>query len=279
MRNETYLKVITLLLFTVSPLFAQKNIQLKGTVSAPFLEEASIHIINSTQKTGTLNSDSGSFEILVTENDVLLFSSIQYKNATVRITSEIIEKGTLAISLEEDLFVLDEVNISNIALTGNIMADVAQIPIVRNMPVNLNFGDIKNMQFEADINDPLEAPRNRAFENNTIMKPGVNLFGLVGIAVGLLGIKEKAAIRAYKSPALTSNKQLRKLFQDDFFTETLQVEKDFIDDFIYYADDNGLRDILGKPGNQLALLEFLMEQSKNYNAIKLDSHGGILKNL
>ncbi len=270
MRNETYLKVITLLLFTVSPLFAQKNTQLKGTVSAPFLEEASINIINSTQKTGTLNSDSGAFQILVKENDELLFSSIQYKNVTVRITSEIIEKGTLAISLEEDLYVLDEVNINNVGLTGNINADIEQISIVRNMPVNLKFGDIKNMRFEADINDPAQAPRNRAFEDNTIMKPGVNLLGLAGIAAGLLGIKEKGAIRAYKKPTLTTNEQLRKLFQDDFFTETLQVEKDYINDFIYYVGDNGLRDILGKPDNQLALVEFLIEQSKIYNAIKLD---------
>jgi len=271
MRNETYLKVITLLLFAVSPLFAQENTQLKGTISAPYLEEATIHIINSTQKTGTLNSDSGSFQILIKENDELLFSSIKYKNVVVRITSEIIEKGSLVISLEEDLYVLDEVNISNIGLTGNLNADIAQIPIVRNMPVNLNFGDIKNMRFEADINDPIEAPGNLAFENNTIMKPGVNLLGLAGIAAGLLGVKGKVPIRAYKKgPTLTTNKQLRELFQDDFFTETLQVEKDYINDFIYYVDDNGLRDILGKPNNQLALIEFLMEQSKIYNAIKLD---------
>jgi len=270
MRNETYLKVFILLLFTVSPLFAQKNTQLKGTISAPFLEEASINIINSTQNTGTLNSDSGSFQIFVKENDELIFSSIQYKNVTVRITSEIIEKGTLAISLEEDLYVLDEVNISNISLTGNINADIAHISIVRNMPVNLNYGDIKNMRFEADINDPAQAPRNMAFENNTIIKPGVNLLGLADLAAGLLGIKEKGAIRAYKRPTLTTNKQLRKLFQDDFFTETLQVEKDYIDDFIYYVGDNGLGDILGQPDHQLALTEFLIEQSKIYNAIKLD---------
>ena len=103
------------------------------------------------------------------------------------------------------------------------------------------------------------------------MKPGVNLLGLAGIAAGLLGVKGKVPIRAYKKgPTLTTNKQLRELFQDDFFTETLQVEKDYINDFIYYVDDNGLRDILGKPNNQLALIEFLMEQSKIYNDIKLD---------
>jgi hypothetical protein len=49
MKKETCLKVITLLLFTVSPLFAQENIQLSGSVFAPNLDGASVHIINSTQ--------------------------------------------------------------------------------------------------------------------------------------------------------------------------------------------------------------------------------------
>jgi len=270
MRNETYLKVIALLLFTVSPLFAQENTQLKGTVSAPFLEEASIHIINSTQKTGTLNSDSGSFQILVKENDELLFSSIQYENLTVRITLEIIERGTLAISLEEDLYVLDEVNISNIGLTGNINADIAQIQIVRNMPVNLNFGDIKNMRFDSDINDPQSAPLNLALGQTSGATPGVNVLGVFFdlIIPNIIGGRDRVEPKFELHGEVTS--ELRKLFQDDFFTETLRVEKDYINDFIYYVDDNGLRDILRKPDNQLALIEFLIEQSKIYNAIKLD---------
>jgi len=270
MRNETYLKVIILLIFTASPLFAQKNFQLKGTVSGPFLEEASINIINSTQKTGTLNSDSGSFQILVRENDELLFSSIQYKNVTVRITSEIIEKGTLDIALEEDLYVLDEVNINNVGLTGNINTDIAQIKIVRNMPVNLNFGDIKNLRFASDVNDPQSAPLNLALGQRSGAAPTVDVLGLLFdfIVPNIIGGRDFVEPKAELNGELTS--ELRNLFQDDFFTETLQVEKDYIDDFIYYVDENVLRDILGKPDNQLALIEFLVEQSKIYNAIKLD---------
>ena len=83
-------------------------------------------------------------------------------------------------------------------------------------------------------------------------------------------LKKKARIRTYKKPTSTTVEQLRKLFKDDFFTKTLQVEKDYINDFIYYVDDNGLRDILGKRDNQLALIEFLIEQGKIYNDAKLD---------
>ena len=271
MKKETYLKVVTLLLFSISPLLAQENIQLTGTVSAPFLDEASIHIINSTQQTGTVNSKSGSFQILVKENDELLFSSIQYKNVTVHITSEMIVRGTLDITLVEDLNVLDEVNISNVALTGNLNTDIANIPVVRDMPVNIKFGDIKNMRFEADINDPQSAPVNIAMGQSPGMGsgPGLDVLGLLfDLILPNIGGKDIAEPKVVVNGKITD--ELRKLFQEEFFTETLELEKDFIDDFIYYADDHGLRNLLEKPNNQLAVIEFLMAQSKIYNEEKLD---------
>jgi len=191
-------------------------------------------------------------------------------NLTVHITLEIIEKGTFAISLEEDLYVLDEVKISNIALTGNLNTDIAQTQIVWNMPVNLNFRDIKNMRFASDVNDPKSAPLNLALGQRSGAAPGVDVLGVFFdlIILNIIGSRDRVAPKFELNGEITS--ELRKLFLDDFFTESLQVEKDSIDDFIYYVDDNGLRDILGKPDYQLALIEFLIEQGKIYNAIKLD---------
>jgi len=263
MRKETYLKVITLLLFTVSPSFAQENIQIKGSISAPNLDGASVHIINSTQKTGTVNSDSGSYQILVREDDELVFSSVQYKNITIRITSEIFEKGLLNVVLEEDLNVLAEVNISNINLTGDIAKDIANMEVLDDLPLNINFGDVKNISFESDINDPSEGPRNRAFESNTIMQPGVNIKGLPGAISDLLGIKKKPKVRVYNGPEKTSSEQLRKLFQEDFFVNTLELKKEYIEDFIFYVEDQGLSNLLVN-SNKLVLIEFLMDQSKHY---------------
>ena len=273
MRKETYLKVITLLLFTVSPLFAQENLQLKGTVSAPFLDEASVHIINSTQQTGTVNSKSGSYQILVNENDELLFSSVQYKNVTVQITSEIIKKGILDIVLEEDLNVLDEVNISNVQLTGNINTDIAQIPIVRDMPVNIKFGDIKNMKFESDINDPQKAPLNLALGQRPGL-PGADVLGIIGLILSPIlpdpkPPEIKLNLNKYKNNSEIIA-QLRALFDEKFFTETLAIKPEYIDAFIFHANDHGLGAILVKKQNKLALIEFLIEQSKIYNSGKLD---------
>ncbi|TVZ27369.1 hypothetical protein JM83_2406 [Gillisia sp. Hel_I_86] len=264
MIKETYLKVIALLLFIVSPSFAQENTQLKGTISAPFLEEASVHIINSTQKTGTVNSGSGSFQILVKENDELLFSSVQYKNITLVITSEMMKKGILEVVLQEDLNVLDEVNISNISLSGNISTDLQKMKVLDDLPLNYGLSDIKNMRFEADINDSQEAPLNRAFLTNEVIKPGgVNFLALPGAIMAVLGIEEKHQTRIYSGSRRTSSEQLKDLFQQDFFINTLELKESDIDAFIYYADDQGLSNLL-KNSNKLVLIEFLMDQSKNY---------------
>ncbi len=275
MKQGTYLKVITLLLFIVSPLFAQENMLLKGSVKAPFIDEASVYIINSTQQTGTLNTKSGSYQILVKENDELLFSSIQYKNKTIVITSEILNKGFLEVYLEEDLNILDEVNISNISLTGNMSTDIAQIEIVRDLPVNFSFGDIKNMEFAADVNDLQKAPLNLALGQRPSL-PGSDILGIIGLILSPIlpdkkEIKINEDVNKYRK---NSNviAHLRELFDEKFFTETLEIKKDFINDFIYYANDNGLGAILIKPKNQLALIEFLIDKSKIYRKDKSGSN-------
>jgi hypothetical protein len=87
--------------------------------------------------------------------------------------------------------------------------------------------------------------------------------GLPGAISDLLGIKKKTPVRVYKGPVRTSSEQLRQLFQEDFFVNTLELEKDYIEDFIFYAEDQGLS-ILLENSNKLVLIEFLMEKSKKY---------------
>ena len=268
MRSGAYLKVIALLLFTVSPLIAQENTLLKGKVKAPFINESSVNIINSTQQTGTVNTKSGSFQILVKENDELLFSSIQYKNRTVKITSQILRDGFIEVLLEEDLNILDEVNISNVKLTGNMKTDISQIKIVRDLPVNISFGDIKNMKFDSDINDMQKAPLNLALGQRPGL-PGADVLGLLGLILSPIlpdprPAEIKLDLNKYKNNS-DIIAHLRSLFDEKFFIETLEIKKDFIDDFIYYANDNGLGAILVQNQNKLALIEFLIDQSKVYN--------------
>lgn len=257
-------------LLLVLPVFSQQeNILLKGSIKAAFLESASVHIINATQKTGTVNSDSGNFQILVQAGDTLLFSSIQYQKLEVIISDKIIRDGNLTIELKEDINQLAEVNISNIQLTGNINTDLNNIEVVTDLPMDLRFGAVKHIVFESDVNDPLEAPRNIAFESNQVLQPGVNLLGIVDVLEDLFNIKgKKGKAPIYKRPTTTIAAQIRELFDDDFFKSSLGIKEEHINDFLFYVDENGLTAQMMEEKNKLSLLDFLFQQSEKYLQIR-----------
>lgn len=253
-----------------SALSQEKIITLKGKITAPQLEGAFVHIINTTQQTGTVNTSSGNFKIQVEENDVILFSSIQYKNLEVKITSEVFESAELIVNLEEEVNELSEVNLSNIALTGNISVDLDNIVVVKDLPMDIRFSDVKNARFESDVHDLKDAPRNLAYESNMVVTPGfVNMLGVADALADILDLKSepKPSPPVYKRSTTTIAFEIRKLFDDDFFVANFEIKEDQINDFLFYVDENGLTAQMLKESNKLTLIDFLFKQSKNYREI------------
>jgi hypothetical protein len=85
-----------------------------------------------------------------------------------------------------------------------------------------------------------------------------SLAGIVG------GTGRESKNRILPKPDTNIIAKTRKIYAEDFFTDNLKIEKQLINDFIFYADDHGLTKEMAK-GNALGLIEFLIEQSKNYN--------------
>ena len=264
-------KILLIAVFTLSSslIFSQENIQLEGKIHAPELESSSIHIINSSQKTGTVNNSAGLFKIKVREGDTLLFSSIQYANREVEITRAILEENFLEISLEEDVNVLAVVNLSNIKLTGNINTDLDNIVVVKDLPLKLSFAEIQNLKFESDINDPQKAPEHLAFRQNQVGDGAgtLNILGGIGMLTDLLGIKNEKKVKTYTAPIAPMSVQIRDRFNDEFFTSSLGIKESRIRDFLFFLDDQGISAQMLNDNNQLALIDLLIEQSKKYKEI------------
>lgn len=249
--------------------FSQKNIELEGKILAPDLESSSIHIINISQKTGTVNYTGGVFTILVKEGDTLLFSSIQYVNREVEITREILDDNFLEISLEEDVNVLAEVNLSNIKLTGNINTDLDNIVVVKDLPLKLSFAEIQHLKFESDINDPKKAPQQLAFQQNLVGEGAgsLNILGGIGMLKDMLGIKKQKKVKTYTGPIAPMSVQIRERFNDDFFKSSLGIQETRIRDFLFFLDDQGISAQMLNDNNKLALIDLLIKQSKKYKEI------------
>lgn len=124
------------------------------------MDGSSIHIINVTRQTGTTNSASGEFEILVAVNDVLKFSSVQFKTAEVKISEELFQLEFLEVGLEENLNELGEVNISNISLSGNLEQDLEKMEVFSKADVGFAFSrkpaqTLMSRKFNSATNSPL----------------------------------------------------------------------------------------------------------------------------
>lgn len=258
--------------FVIHLSYSQEEILLKGLLVSGSLDESSVHIINLSAKTGTVNSPSGSFEIKVKVDDVLLISSIQFVNEEIMITREIFKSGKLTVKLIEDVNELAEVKLKNIGLSGNLNTDVASLEIVKDMPVNIRFGDIQHTKFEADINDPQSAPDNIAFKESQVMnQPGAASVDLLGAALligDLLGLKKKQTSQQVRVVNQPVSRQVRDMLGDSFFIKSLGIKEENLGDFIFHLDDTGLSSEMLKKENQYALIEFLIEESDNYKALR-----------
>lgn len=254
--------LIFLFCFTGLAGFAQENIMLKGKIKSESLEGSSINILNLNKLVGTTNNPNGEFEILVSVRDSIVFSSIQFENLTLKITPEIMEKKYLEVYLKNRIDQLPEVKISNIKLTGDLKKDLEQTPFYA-VPA-YSYSSITLARFESDLNDHQVAPNNLALGQRSEPMVSLDLFALATKVFKIKQVEVKPLDPLLPPQEIVE--KVREIFGDVFFTQTLQVKEMWIDDFLYACADNGLSKEYRDMGNEMDLINFLIDQSKIYHA-------------
>ena len=61
---------------------------------------------------------------------------------------------------------------------------------------------------------------------------------------------------------------LRQVYDDEFFVADLKIPQDQIDEFLFYVDDKLPSQTLMKRSHEFELIDFLVDQSKDFNALK-----------
>lgn len=242
--------------------FAQSSnrVTIEGTIQMPEGEDAQgISIYNTTSNRGTVTNEQGAFKIPVAAGDSLVISAIQFQEFTVVINEAVIDSRQININVNEVVNQLPEVVVSPFDLTGNVTVDITRLRVVQ-VPDTLNSFRVQSMYFEADAAPNYQGPpRNTALDMNyRTMEHGLNFANLVR---HLLVTGRRA--QAERRP-VNLDTYVRDIYSDEFFREHLDIERENITDFIYYADENGLDEEMMKEGNELDLIEFLVRQSRNY---------------
>ena len=253
---------LLLLFFIITSATAQEQerVTVTGTVVVPEGDDAQgISVFNISSRRGTVTNPGGQFNIAVGLNDSLSVSSLQFQPFIVIIDQGIIESRQINIRLNEIVNLLPEVVVRPYDLTGNITVDINRLPVAR-LPDTLNAMNTQGMYFESDANPDLSSPpENVALaESQSRLINGFNFVNLFKQFV------TTTRARQDQRPQSDINADVRALYDDEFFRANFDIELENIPEFINFADRNGLKEEMLKEGNEMDLLEFLLDQSKRF---------------
>lgn len=234
---------ISMLLVTVFS-FAQDDERrlLMGQVIYKNVNVVNEYVINSTTEKATITNDDGEFSINVKVGDELVFTAVNYQYKLVKITSEILAKNRLVVSVDEKITELDEVVVT---------------PEDQERYLQVKNEEFKEYEYEIDRGTEVENIAMSQSERG--MTDGINF---VNIFRAIFKSKE---IDEEVKPMLASE-VLRQVYDDQFFVMDLKIPQDKIDAFLLYCDPKMPAKSLLKKENEFQLIDSLVNLSKSFLA-------------
>ncbi|MGB1020597.1 MAG: hypothetical protein ACPGVF_05795 [Flavobacteriaceae bacterium] len=237
MKNTTF---FLLLVLFGSVLLAQDRIPLKGKLLYKNTDVVAANVINNTALSSTITDALGEFEIEVKEGDELIFSAVNIRIKALKITSEIIAKKRLVVSVTENITALNEVVIT---------------------PENTEkFLDLKEEEFKGfDYTQDKSTKVINKLADDRQLTNGLDLVNLAKLLAKALSNKTEE-----EKMKLKPSEILPYVFEDSFFEQDLALQKDEVVGFLEFIDTQLKSSDLLKQSQQFLLIDYLIEKSRQY---------------
>lgn len=244
-----------LVFFAMKGFSQEKYALISGKIISANNSVGNVHIVNLNTKLGTVSNDSGEFEMMVSLNDTLLFSSIEYERKKVSITGNFLKYKKMVVALIPSVNELAEIFIEG--LTGNLNYDINKVP-KDTLPKHSFFlkpGDLKKA-LPPDLHGSKKAPY-------------VGFFPPIPGSVSLPDAGYEAEQRLKRE--ITRKKQfpskIVKQLGLAYFTDKLHIPEEKINHFLAYCEYRNIINEFYK-NNLLEVIQILREESATYNQIK-----------
>ncbi|HET8839318.1 MAG TPA: carboxypeptidase-like regulatory domain-containing protein [Flavobacteriaceae bacterium] len=256
---KKFLFLICLLL--AIPLFAQVDrTEIEGNIRVPEgMEAGGITVYNLNSNRGAVTDDDGNFEIAVKLDDSLAISALQYQKFIVIIDKGVLDSESLNITVREAVTELDEVIVRPYDLSGNVSVDVQKVEIFEN-PLEKTSEEITDEPYNPPAD---QRPVKNIAMDDPYLKHGLNF---VNIFKAIFNSDNNNV--SSNAPRKDIETKVRELYEDEFFQEYIGIEKENINEFIFFAKKNGLDDEMMQSGHELDLIEFLIEQGNLFKLRK-----------
>ena len=261
--------ILSFLLF-VGLCTAQERSVITGSITVPAGDDPKgITVINTTSGQGTASTADGDFRIPVKVNDTLRFSAVQFQEFSVVINEGVVDSGQLNVVVSESVTALPEVVVTPYDVSGYVEVDVRRIP-VEDVPLpDVTAAEIEDTEWDFRP-DAQTSPQNAAMREEAIFSGRArrfgNLFRHIFTSRSASSVNTSSNGDNGKLPEI--DEQIKQLYDDEFFTEHLNIQRDNIYEFIFFAEDNGLTPEMLEKENELELIKFLVEQNDRFKEVK-----------
>lgn len=248
--------------FAVTFSFAQitSRVLIDGKISAPVGDVVEgVVVYNRSTNRGTITDQKGKFKISAGINDKIEVVAMQYQKFIVLINKGIMDTKKLTIFLNESVNLLEEVVVTPYDLLGNVSVDVKKINITKSgigEVALITASRINDTDYDW-IPDEFSNVENNAYLDERM----INGFNFVNVFKAVFQNKK---LKVNTSVSANVDEEVRRMYDDQFFRKNLNLEMNQINDFIFFAEDNGLDKTYLQEGKELDLIEFLVSQSKLY---------------
>ena len=232
--------IFILLSFSFVAFSQEKRVILRGKLMYRNSNLVAANVINNTNQNNTITDTNGQFEILAGVGDEIIFSSVEFKIRTIKITKEIMKKNRLVVEVNERVNFLDEIVIS---------------------PENTDkFLDLKEEEFKKVdyIDDKSTAVENEIIRQNQLYR-GINIVNVAKLLANLLS--ESQIDDEIK---LNPSKALPLVFDKNFFISDLGLKNFEIITFLELMDKKPEIKNLLKKNKEFELIEYLFNESKKF---------------
>ena len=225
---------------------------LEGKVYSDDGDVAATHVLNTTTKKAAITDINGFFSIVVSLNDTLVFSAVQYKRKQIVVNASILESKFLSVPLEESNIALDEVIVMPYNLTGELGRD-------------MNNMDVEPVVSASSLGLPNAHVKVRTQAERSLYAATANPFNsfdpLINAITGRTKMLKKRVARDMK---YNKSQQIRTQFADSLFVLQLKIPLEKIDDFLYYCEVDANFNAVVDSQDLFAIWEFIKQKSVIY---------------
>ncbi len=264
------------LLFTLFSFSQKDRKNILGKVVSDSIAIKDVHIFNMTSRKGTISNTYGEFQIQVKKNDTLLISDVQYQVRQLIINETHLDNVQLFIYLKLNINELNEVEIKEHNLTGNLTNDAVNVKDMNKM--NKELRDPDAWKIEASTLDEIDAlEREKAESAKRLTDPTEQSMNIITYLMNLgvqtifkqaskIGQKKRLKNKeqeTYKEKTIEAPDNIRNELGDPFFIDMLKIPPQNIDDFIIYCKPKGVvKKYLN--GSKIEAIDILIKHSKLY---------------